>query len=261
MRQVQAEESIQRSFGELVQQRACAQVGLVVGKYAVGSRDLMLGLIKTPAQCMHIQMRAWKHARAALANADLPIFISKANRVCLVSCMKHLCVRKCRASPQGYLGTNSKKHGTHLFASQCYQVRAQERPPSVVSCKGVSASGLPMPPQGRRPPYSLVYQPDGQEALLASSSGSSTGAAAPTNSSSNSKQGKKKGAGGGSGAGAAPQPAVSLALDTDWVVEHAAQVSRMLPGGKRCVAAAVRLDVIEWNKMDAHEVLNSETLC
>ncbi|KAF5841529.1 olfactory receptor 4-like-domain-containing protein [Dunaliella salina] len=123
MRQGQAEESIERSFGELIQRRAGPQVGLVVGKHNVGSRDLLLGLIKTPAQ-------------------------------------------------------------------------------------------------------------DGQEALLASSSASSANVTAPTNSSSSSsKQGKKKGAGGSGGVGATPQPAVNLTLDTDWVVEHAAQVSRMLPGG------------------------------
>lgn len=29
---------------------AIMQVGLLVGKHAVGSRDLLLGLIKTPAQ-------------------------------------------------------------------------------------------------------------------------------------------------------------------------------------------------------------------
>ncbi len=53
--------------------------------------------------------------------------------------------------------------------------------------------------------------------------------------------GSKIGGGGGKGAAASPD----VQLDTEWIAEHAAQVTRMLPGGGRQSYSALLPQVVE----------------
>ncbi len=61
VRSCQAEESVPQFFDGLVQQRVQAQIGLLIGKQAVGSRDLLLATIRTPPMVGPGRLNARNH--------------------------------------------------------------------------------------------------------------------------------------------------------------------------------------------------------